>query len=324
MKLRNLIVGLMLVSGVTFGQDSTSASLHSKKGEPYLPEAKDWSIGVDATPFLDYLGNFFGKQNPNSAPTFNFVNGLNTIVGKYFVSTNMAYRGILRIGVSNTTVKHNVDKDFAAAPVFPATKEQVTDKVSGRRSFVGIGVGIEKRRGKTRLQGFYGADAFLWLMGGSRKYVYGNQMSATSNGTTTTTTPISTSWTVTPGGDNNFGYNIGYNNPASAAMPSRIVSYREGMTFGIGARAFIGVEYFILPKISLAGEFGWGLGFMVKAASVTKTETTIAVPTQEVGVQEVKGDKGSGFVINTDRNVFGTTPTQFAVPSGALRINFHF
>ncbi|MES2681013.1 MAG: hypothetical protein V4635_14060, partial [Bacteroidota bacterium] len=60
------------------GQDLTS-----KKGEPILPEKGDWAIGIDATPFLNYIGNFFGT--PNSAPSFTWLTNNNTIVGKYFI-----------------------------------------------------------------------------------------------------------------------------------------------------------------------------------------------------------------------------------------------
>ena len=67
--MKKSITILAFAFGITgaFAQDLTS-----KKGEPILPEAGDWAIGIDATPFLNYAGNFFGKTTNNNAPTFNF------------------------------------------------------------------------------------------------------------------------------------------------------------------------------------------------------------------------------------------------------------
>src|SRR5690606_21841534 len=43
-------------------------------------------------------------------------------------------------------------------------------------------------------------------------------------------------------------------------------------TFLIGARGFIGVEYFFTPKISIGGEFGYTLGFQTEGKNVVTTE----------------------------------------------------
>ena len=46
-----------------FAQDLTS-----KRGEPILPEAGDYMIGIDANPFLNYIGRL--GSSANVAPTF--------------------------------------------------------------------------------------------------------------------------------------------------------------------------------------------------------------------------------------------------------------
>ena len=68
MKKSIALVALAFGVSSAFAQDLTS-----KKGEPFLPEAGDYMIGIDANPFLNYLGNFFGKTVANTAPTFNFL-----------------------------------------------------------------------------------------------------------------------------------------------------------------------------------------------------------------------------------------------------------
>jgi len=78
--MKKSVLALAMAFGVTsaFAQDLTS-----KKGEPILPEAGDWAIGIDATPFLNYAGQLLSTSG-SSAPTWNFLNGNNTIIGKMF------------------------------------------------------------------------------------------------------------------------------------------------------------------------------------------------------------------------------------------------
>lgn len=82
---------------------------------------------------------------------------------------------------------------------------------------------------------------------------------------------------------------------------------KDGSTFGLGVRAFVGAEYFVLPKISIGGEFGWGLGFSSTGAS----ETTVQ------GAPVVTGGKSSSFGLDTDNNAFGVAPA-------AVLVHFHF
>ena len=87
------------------------------------------------------------------------------------------------------------------------------------------------------------------------------------------------------------------------------------MSTTIGVRGFIGAEYFILPKMSIGGEFGWGLGLQSDGASSMSMESTDGVA---VGKQTIEGTKSSTFVFDTDNNnsVVGV--------SGALKLTLHF
>src|ERR1043165_7523672 len=98
--MKKSVLVIALAFGVTgaFAQDLTS-----KKGEPILPEAGDWSIGIDATPFLSYAKSFIGAGTGTTAPTWNFITNYQTISGKYMVDANTAYRGSLRIGFGGST-----------------------------------------------------------------------------------------------------------------------------------------------------------------------------------------------------------------------------
>ncbi len=290
-----VIAALVLGTTGAFAQDLTS-----KKGETFLPEAGDWSIGIDATPVLNYVGNFIGGNGLNVAPSWNFLNANQTIIGKYYASETMAYRGILRIGFSNSKVNNFVTDDNQTAPTFPGTNQQVEDNARNASNFIGLGGGLEWRRGKTRLQGFYGADMMFWMAGSKSVYEYGNDYSATN------TNPTSTNW-----GTGNI-------NPTYANYPGRVKESKAGTSVGFGVRGFVGVEYFIVPKISIGGEFGWGFGIVSTGESTAIVESqNPTTPGAGESINYTTTGKSSGFVIDTDRNAFGTG-------TGSLRLNFHF
>jgi hypothetical protein len=292
----------LLIAAMAFGATAAFAQdLTSKKGETFLPEAGDWSIGIDATPVLNYVGNFIGGNGLNTAPTWDFLNANNTIIGKMYTSETMAYRGILRIGYSSSKTSNWVSDDAnTTPPVFPGTNQQVEDKAKNTSNFIGIGGGLEWRRGKTRLQGFYGADAMFWMAGSKSSYEYGNAYSSTN------TAPTSTDW-----GTGNL-------TPAYSNYPGRVTEEKAGTTIGFGVRGFIGAEYFIVPKISIGAEFGWGLGITTTgegSGTVESQNPSTPGPGQEI--EYTTSGKSGGFMIDTDRNAFGSA-------NGSLRLNFHF
>lgn len=69
---------------------------------------------------------------------------------------------------------------------------------------------------------------------------------------------------------------------------------KQGGTFSFGVRGFIGAEYFFAPKMSVSGEFGWGIGL----SSQGEGEVTVADGTG--GSDSAKTGKSSSFSIDTD------------------------
>jgi len=308
MKKSVLVIALALGVTGAFAQDLTS-----KKGEPILPESGDWAISMDATPIFSFVGNAFNGNTGNAAPGVNWLNGNQTIIGKKFIDEKSAYRALVRLAFTNQTYKNMVsDNSQTAAPVFPATGAMVQDKFKMRNTTIGLGVGKEWRRGKTRLQGYYGADAMIWIASSSTKYDWGNTMSAT-NAAGVTTTPTSTTWNTSTG-----------DVTGSSAAASRLMSTKSGMTFGLGVRGFIGAEYFIFPKIAIGAEYGWGLGFQVQGKGKSTVQTTGGTPVS-VGEQETETAGNSKFGFDTDLNqgtIFGFRGSNTG--TGSLRVTFHF
>ncbi len=312
MKKTVLVIALACgVSGV-FAQDLTS-----KKGEPMLPEANDWAIGMDVNPIFQYLGNaFHGTAASSNTPDVNWLNGNQTIIGKKFIDDKSAYRVLVRVGFTNQTTKGMIgDASVTTGAVYPAAPAMVEDKMAVKNTNIAIGAGKEWRRGKTRLQGYYGADAMIWLSSTGTKYTYGNALSAS------TTHPVVASAATTT----NFGSNLGTD---AYGYGSRVTKTKSGMGFGLGVRGFIGVEYFIMPKISLGAEYGWGLGFQTQGKGTNSTES-VGTPstgtTQTVGAIDTKTSGSSKFGIDTDLNqgnMFGFKGSNTGTAS--LRAMFHF
>lgn len=209
--------------------------LTSKKGIPILPQKGDYALGVSATPFLDFVGNAtkINSSNVFSSPaSFNFLEPSKMyIYGKYFMADDMAIRGKVRIGSSSKTEVQYSTKSNSNWP------DVVEDTWESSTSNVFLAGGIEKRRGYGRLQGYYGAEVMLSVMGGQKNiYTYGNDIESSNT--------------------NPNRYDFGPNITGS-------YDYTEIITksvLGFGLNGFVGVEFFVAPKISLGGEFGWGIG----------------------------------------------------------------
>ncbi|MFC2100580.1 hypothetical protein ACFLRZ_01995 [Bacteroidota bacterium] len=288
---RILLAILIVFCAVTF---INAQGLTSKKGIPILPQKGDYALGVNATPFLNYLGNFMnGNTNNTNTVNFSFVsNSVNTIYGKYFLEDDKAVRVNFRFGKITETQKVFIMKDISPVPVPPVlpTEEVVEDSWKNSQTIIALSGGLEKRRGHGRVQGIYGGDIGIIFMSEKNTYEYGNPINADYP------SPDRTSFNF---GDNYVGTNFIGND-------EWITECKEGSVFGFSIRGFVGVEYFFAPKISIGGEFGWGIGFYSMGEGEQTSEswniTTITTPPQNPYLVEktTKEAGGSTFRIDTD------------------------
>jgi hypothetical protein len=326
---------LALAFSVTgaFAQDLTS-----KKGEPFLPEAGEWSVGIDATPFLNYFGNFFGKTGPNVAPTWNNYSLNQTITGKKMKDANTAYRATLRVGLNNQKNKNAVSEFVATTAPTAALAETAEQKFDVRRAStrnIVLGVGLEKRRGKTRLQGIYGADLLVWGGNTRETFKYGNALTQTADDASTTFNENLDATNGTYSTDWN-AVNPAYTTNVVTAAPgfanvdgARALKRKTNGRIGVGVRAFVGVEYFVAPKVSIGGEFGWGVGYQLNTKNKATWDaegTAVGGTTQERKEIKTKDatNGGGNFVIDTDRNAINAATYNLIGGSGTLRLNFYF
>jgi len=277
-KIFAIVLGLSLASQV-LAQDASGQEtpvLRSKKGEAYLPVAGEWGLGVSANPFLDYIGNFLNGATANDAPAFGFVpNVTNNIAafGKLMVDEHTAYRVRFNVSVLNDIDKRVVNQDeLNPDPGYPSFTQDWRKEMT---TAIVIAPGIEKRRGNTRLQGIYGGELMFGFNNQKVEYDYGNPMSADFNSATT----------------HNFGGNI-VTLVAPGRASERVIEDKDGTHFLVGARGFIGIEYFFAPRISIGGEFGYMVAFETQGKSVTTAERWDGA---NLSTREIKRDNNGGL-----------------------------
>ncbi len=279
MKKRVLFVASLFLATATFAQDG----LTSKKGEAFLPEAGDWAIGFDANPLIGYFGNLANGSTGNNLNLPWFDSTSKVIYGKMFKDENTAYRAKVRIGLGSSSSE--------TTPFDPNTDSSYVNKNKTSNGFTFIvGGGIEKRRGSTRLQGVYGAEALIGIIGG---------------GNTSTT----------------YGKDLSANN-TNLGSP-RVLKTSNGNTLTFGVNGFIGVEYFIMPKISLAAEYTWGLSFNSTGATNQDTEYWGLTP-----AEAASANPPSDHLV-TESNVTAGKSNSFSFDtantgSASLTVLFHF
>lgn len=167
-KLITTVCALALTFTVANAQDNT-------------PKSGDWSVGTNAAPVLEYVGNLISGVATSPTVSFGDDQGHETnhtsISGKYFTDDMTAWRGGLNLFFTSDSMAHS--------------------------SFMlGVTAGKEFRKGTSNLQGYYGYQANINMM-----------------------------------------------------------NHDDETEMSFGANGFIGVEYFVRPKMGIGAEYHHGLNY---------------------------------------------------------------
>lgn len=322
-----MFAGAQVTQTVTnTGEDQV---LKNKKGYDILPKAGDIGLGFNTIPILDLILGAINPATPfsGSGNVVNYTsNSNNQIVGKYYLDNKTAIRarfGLNTLGGSVTNQVQDAEAMYRATmgtadDIAAASLVKVDDKVTFVKNNILVSLGIEKRRGYRRLQGFYGAEIGFGKQGSTEKMTYGNAFSDVH--------PVEFT--------NNFNsFSTSIQNPLSARV-ERTTETKNTGGFRVGLRGFIGIEYFVFSKISIAAEYGWGYSIAAKRKSTSEREVYnngqngAAVFTETVDVDSkdvtrgfsVDNNNGSPFSLN---NTLGGN-TALSGGAGALTILFHF
>ncbi len=348
MKRKVLIAATLFSTMLTYAQDQKSGGdqctefpcpdkVLNKKGHAILPQKGYIALGFNAVPMLDLVFNSLRYVSimGNSAPVANNVAGNtvtyvqssnNQIVGKYFLDDKTAIRAKIGINTLSGSFTNRVQDAEALYKATLGTLEdinaasliRVEDKARFNKSNITLVAGYEKRRGYRRLQGFYGAEIGFGVTHARQTNTYGNAFSDVYASQYTS----------------NFnGFGVTTQNPLDQRR-ERTLSVRERGTFLIGARGFIGVEYFVFPKISVGAEYGWGYAIQTRRNQKLTREVYQrgqngpSVFQEEVSVdsnESIKGfsvDNNNGSVFSMNNTLGGNTG--LGGGAGAITILFHF
>lgn len=133
-----------------------SLCVQAQEIKQFGPRAGNYAVGFSADPFLEYLGNMFGKTFQNEAPTLD-LSGNYDIFGKYFTSDNMA----IRAGFS---LDYDSETSFFGAEDENSLKESDIS--------IGLSLGCEKRIGHNRVYGMYGPSIGIGYNTANDAYKY--------------------------------------------------------------------------------------------------------------------------------------------------------
>lgn len=277
---------LFAVIFTLFFLNMNAQELMSKKGTQILPEAKDWSIGFDASPLIKYAGNFFNHSDNNNS-LMNYQDSI-TLVGLYMKDANTAYRAKVRLSFIS-------EKWTAHVPDQLNSLSTVNDERNYSQFAITLGLGIQKMRGKGRLKGIYGAEGLIMIGTAKNDYSYGNPIDDTHQ------TPASTDWTDALHADND---NPSPSNLDNSSGLIRATSFKYGSVFNFGVRGFIGAEYFFAPKLSLSAEYGWSILFGNRGENEATYEawngSSTASQTTQLGKKSIFGadvDHAGGLIV---------------------------
>ena len=280
-------ISLCLCLGFTAIAQDSDAAFVNKRGIAILPEKGDFAIGIDASPVLSYVGSFFSNYGSN-APSF--LGYQNTIYGKYFLQNDRALRARLTFGLNSAAEKSYVT-DHKKYLIDPLTVDKVIDIQHNSDFNFQLGIGYEFRRGKGRVQGFYGGELALGLQGQKQSWDRGNAI----------TTDIRSPYTCT-----------NFSTGAQSMQSSRTTEVNYGNTFSLGLSGFAGVEYFFAPNISIGGEFGLGINLSTTGEDQVSTESWNTTD-NKYQAKTVKS-----FSSSPSREI------KIINPGGAIFIMFHF
>jgi hypothetical protein len=205
--------------------------LKNKRGINILPEKGEYSFGIDASPFVDFIGNLANgnSSTPKAQLLFD-----QTFFGKYMITEQKAYRASLRLGFTNNVVNSKeTNLNIGADP-----NTEINNSTKTISSNIRLSLGIENRRGNSRLQGIWGFEPYLAIKSGeSKSFKYGNDISSFNKDT------------------------------------SRLTNSRVGNQFAIGIRGYVGAEFFIAPKLSIGFDLGYGPQFQYASGDFSTHET---------------------------------------------------
>lgn len=253
MKINKIIVlaGALLLSSALFAQERGKGA-----SEKFSPKGGEWSIGVTFNPATlgyklsmqpkagEYAGAFISDNATASKQMFILSQDpLAAFRLRYYINENWAIRATVGLNGSHIDYKEYVQDDLAKS-IDPNSENKVVDDAISNLNSGSLAVGAQYLAGKGPLKFLAGFNLVYAIAGGGLSFDYGNAI--------TSLNPVPSSMPMTQpaasGSDptlNDFKSTLGI------AYGRPLKRYNVGVTQGLGISADMGVEWFIMGKLSL-------------------------------------------------------------------------
>lgn len=208
-----------------------------QKEKVYIPEAGDWSVGVDLVPLFRTIGGAFNdSETPIGGQPFEVDNMLCkpnvSILGKYMFTDKWGLKVDLGIMVNNKDNRSYVQDDMMNI-LDPVNDAKVIDSQKITKTGGSLMIGAEYRLGKRRVQGIFGMGALFGFSTLKESYSYGNAITEFNQNPSTAI------------GNNQNNFPAGY----------RITEAQtSGANIMVGVYGSVGAEWFVAPKIALGAD----------------------------------------------------------------------
>ena len=245
----------------------TTMSAQDSERKQYLPEAGDYSIGIDIKPLFKYVSGLFNNYDRQTDLDFGggqpsiYRPDLETMTDaeraelleeyddylKYYPTVSVVFKYMITDRIAfktNVGVLFDTDKAGSYSPdqqallIDPLSNAKVVDLISDRKLGLSVQAGMEHRVGKKRIQGVFGYGLMFGFAGHSRNYSYGNEMTLINQ------------WpegSITGSMEN---YRI-------------LKEYTTVPDMFAGVYGSAGVECFVAPKIALGAEVSLCAGYQI-------------------------------------------------------------
>ena len=234
---------------------STSLSAEDKaKKEKFVPKAGDFSFGITFNPMAvagksfqpakgDFVGNYINSYGTEAKQMWVLgTEPLASLMVKYRMSEIMSLRANLGFTGSSINYKEYVDDDKADA----LSNAKVVDVIHNKQNNVSLALALELHKVFGSFQFNAGIGLIYGVGGGRITYTYGNPLTPLEGVWRRTTMPYLQQ--VAPGTDGLNQWTAA--NGIAAAYPTE--SYNQGYVQGLGLCLDMGLEWFCLPRVSVA------------------------------------------------------------------------
>jgi hypothetical protein len=247
-----IILGLLMLFINVKAQEpaatTTATGPVSKSGVAILPAAGDFAIGIDALPYINFMGNIFNNTDDQSLNPYS-----TNLYLRYHLSETDAIRVIVSVS-DYASISRVYVQDDAARFADPTSQAFVEDKTTSYVTDLNLNIAYQKSRGYGRLRGIYGAHVNCNIYDYSREYQYGNDFTAANTAPST-----------------HFGN-----------LDERDVETKNGTQLTLGLGLLGGIEYYFMPKACIGFEIDLGYGFSYNGQGTRKTEQFLGLNVVEM------------------------------------------